>query len=154
MSNRQRSKLPDPARYAAIGTEHAEQVALFMWASQHFDEFPELRLMFAIPNGGERNVIVASNLKAEGCKAGVPDVFLPVARGPWHGLFLELKRKKSEAKSRGYATAEQLKWIKELQAQGFGAMVCLGWEVARDCVLSYLTFQKGLTDAGQAQVVS
>lgn len=41
---------------------------------------------FAIPNGGARNVVTATRLKAEGVSAGVPDLFVPELR-----LFLETK---------------------------------------------------------------
>jgi hypothetical protein len=129
----------DPHSIAKPGSpEHNEQVALFVWASFNFDKYPALRLLFAIPNGGERNIIVASNLKAEGCKSGVPDMFLPVARGNWHGLFIELKRRAGKGKVAGTPSDEQLKWISDLQDQGYGAVVCVGWESARDTLIKYL----------------
>src|SRR5262245_64718583 len=87
-----------PEILAAPGTEHAHQRAFFCAISS--PEFcPEslrppipARLCFAIPNGGARDVITAGRLKAEGVRAGVPDVCLPVARAGYHGLFLEVKR--------------------------------------------------------------
>lgn len=124
-----------PESIAAAGTEHAHQTALFCWAALAATQHPELRLMFAIPNGGERNKIVAANLKAEGVKSSVPDIFLPVARAGRHGLFIELK------KNGGRATPDQLKMIEALRAQGFGALVCVGWTYARDVILQYLTSQ-------------
>lgn len=125
-----------PESLAKAGTERAEQVALFAWAALTASQYPELRLLFAIPNGGLRNKIVAANLKAEGVRAGVPDMFLPVARGRWHGLFIELKRR-----TKNHVSSEQLKMIVQLQAQGYGAAVCIGWEVARDCILAYLNLK-------------
>ena len=91
--------------------------------------------MFAIPNGGERNKIVAANLKAEGVKSSVPDIFLPVARGPWHGLFIELK------KFKGRPTPGQLDMIADLKKQGFGACWLEGWENARDLIVNYLNWR-------------
>jgi hypothetical protein len=79
-------------------------------------------------------------LKAEGVKDGVPDIFFPVPRGGWHGLFIELKRPESNGKRAGKATPEQLKWIAGLQKQGYGAVVCVGWEEARDTIIQYLNF--------------
>src|SRR5262245_57218105 len=86
-----------PEILAAPGTEHAHQRAFF--AAISTPEFcpPALRppaparLCFAIPNGGARDVITAGRLKAEGVKAGVPDVCCPVARWRWHSLYLEFK---------------------------------------------------------------
>ena len=75
-----------PEGLAAAGTEHAHQKAIFCWAANNFNKWPELQLMFAIPNGGTRGddkksrTIRGGKLKAEGVKAGVPDIFLPVPR--------------------------------------------------------------------------
>lgn len=46
---------------------------------------------FAIPNGGQRNIIVASKLKAEGVKKGVADLFIMVGNSKYYGLFIEVK---------------------------------------------------------------
>ena len=66
--------------------EAEHQAALFRWASLVSLRLPELRLLFAVPNGGHRHRAVAARLKDEGVKAGVPDLFLPVPRGAFHGL--------------------------------------------------------------------
>ena len=73
-------------QYEAQGQE-----ALFTWAKMQESRYPELSLMYAIPNGGSRHVIEAANLKRQGVKAGVFDVCLPVAKGVYHGMYLELK---------------------------------------------------------------
>jgi hypothetical protein len=112
--------------------EHVEQVTLMQWARLHERRYPELALLHAVPNGGHRHVAVARAMKAEGVKAGVPDLDLPVARGPWHGLRIEMKAKG------GRATPEQRRWIDSLRAQGYRAEVCTGWEAARDLILEYL----------------
>lgn len=75
-------------------TEHEEQKALIEWSAWMSNARPELSLMFAVPNGGDRHPAVAAKLKAEGVKAGVPDIFLPVPRNGYHGLFIELKELK------------------------------------------------------------
>lgn len=133
---------PDPATYAKAGTEHAHQVALFMWAAQTVarGQYPELRRMFAIPNGGERNIRVAARLRAEGVKKGVLDIFLPVPIAAWHGLFIELKRPKSDERKKGVVEPEQADWITYLQSVGYGAVTCYGWESARDTLIAYLTW--------------
>ena len=80
-----------PEQIAKSGTEESHQTALFAWAALHANECPQLRLLLAIPNGGLRNKVTAGKLKAQGVKAGVPDIFLPVARGRYHGLWIEMK---------------------------------------------------------------
>lgn len=125
----------NPESIASVGTEHAHQVALFCWAALNFSKYPDLRLMFAIPVGGLRNKITAANLKAEGAKAGVPDIFLPTPRGTYHGLFIELKVGTNPA------SPAQKEWMKALKAQGYGGCVCVGWECARDTILNYLNWK-------------
>lgn len=105
---------------------------------------PELRLMYAIPNGGLRNATVAAKLKAEGVKAGVPDIFLPAARGGYHGLYIELKRTKG-----GRLSVEQVQWITDLLGQGYAVYKCEGWVKAKEIIESYLKIpcEKGRSTA-------
>ena len=72
-------------------------------------------------------------MKEMGVKAGVSDVFLPVARGGCHGLWIEMKRLRS-----GRATKEQLEWIEEMIGQGYAATVCRGWEQAAQVITRYM----------------
>lgn len=80
------------AKKAAV-SEHSLQVHCVNWFRCTYPEYGEL--LIAIPNGGKRNVIVASKLKAEGVVAGVPDLFLAIPNGTYHGLFIEMKNGKS-----------------------------------------------------------
>lgn len=120
--------------------EHDEQAGLFLWASWNFATMPELRLMFAIPNGGHRNLLVAKKMKAEGVKAGVPDIFLPVARGGFHGLFVEMKAESARPKKggKGGLSDLQCEWIGELRKQGYRVAVCYGRDEAITEVTNYL----------------
>lgn len=139
-----------PEQIAKAGTEHAHQCALMCWAADMAVAEPHLKLLFAIPNGGERDRVTASRLKAEGVKAGVPDLMLPVSRTTyervkadlppvvtrvvtWHGLFIEMKKPGT-----GRVSEEQGKWHRDLEAQGYKVVVCFGWEEARDTLLWYL----------------
>ena len=112
--------------------EHHDQVALFRWAGYQSKRLPELALMFAIPNGGKRNKATAGKLKAEGVKAGVPDICLPVANGKYHGLWIELKA------GRNKPTQPQVQWHMRLSQQGYRVAVCYSWEAARDVIEEYL----------------
>jgi hypothetical protein len=124
-------------RKPRVEREHLEQVKLFAWAEEQKATFPVLSLMFAIPNfAGRLGNLTARHgayLKAEGRKPGVPDIFLPVARGPYRGLFIELKAEGN------WATDEQLAWCTALREQGYQALVRIGFEAARDAILLYLT---------------
>jgi hypothetical protein len=114
-------------------TEHAEAVALMRMVRLHEARWPELRLLYAIPNGGDRHPVVAAKMKAEGVRAGVPDYCLPVARGGYHGLYVELKT------PTGYPSREQRAWIAALREQGYRAEVCRGWAAAWDVIREYMT---------------
>jgi hypothetical protein len=116
-----------------VASESIEQQCLFRWAQFMSREHPELDLMFHIPNGGKRDLMTAVKLKAEGVKAGVPDIHLPVARGEYHGLFIEMKKLRG-----GKTTEEQDYWLKALTDQGYKAIVCKGWEEASKAILNYL----------------
>ena len=104
-------------------TEHEEQVGLVNWFR---DRFPMV-LIFAIPNGEKRSISVARRLKAEGVKAGVPDLFVP----EWD-LWIEMKRREG-----GRLSAEQKDVIRYLE--GIGDTVIVG-EGAGDASRQILKF--------------
>ena len=112
--------------------EHLAQAALFRWAGYQTKRLPELALLFSIPNGGLRNKVTAAKLKASGVKPGVPDICLPVARGEYHGLWIEMKA------GRNKPTAPQVQWHMRLSQQGHRVAVCYSWEAARDVIEEYL----------------
>ena len=112
--------------------EAAEQTALFRWAGFMSGRFPEIEMLYHIPNGGSRNKIEAAHLKQQGVKAGVPDLCLPVARGEHHGLYIELKYGKNKP------TENQKRWINLLRSQNYKAEVAYGWEEASKIILEYL----------------
>jgi hypothetical protein len=120
----------------AKGSEHSHQSALFAWAALNVGKYPQLRWMFAIPNGGLRDMRTAVNLKAEGVKAGVPDIFLPYATyngtDGYFGLFIEMKIGKNKP------TKEQVDWLGALSSNYYCIAVCYSWEEARDVLINYL----------------
>lgn len=137
----------DPTKYAQSPSEHAQQVALFMWASQNREQYPELEWMFAIPNGGERNIAVAARLRAEGVRSGVADVFLPAGRfftnEQGHpdvraGLFIEMKKPALAGKKSTGQSETQIEFEKHITKQGYSYVVCYTFQEARDAVIAYL----------------
>lgn len=112
--------------------EHVHAVNLMRWVKLNCGSTPALRLFHAIPNGGARSKATAGKLKAEGVLAGVLDYFLPAARGPWHGLYLELKAQG------GTATTGQQTFAREAIAAGYAAVICVGWEDASRALVEYL----------------
>ena len=120
------------ARNVRIDKEGGAQEMLFRWITYQLDEYPELALLYHIPNGGKRDAKTATILKRQGVKAGVPDLHLPVARGGYHGLYIELKVGDNTT------TKKQKDWIRELNKQGYLAVVCYGWDEAAKQLLDSL----------------
>ena len=112
--------------------EDNEQIILFQWAQLQSGKFPELEMLYHIPNGGKRSKAEASRFKAMGVKAGVPDLCLPVPRGEYHGLYIELKA------ASGRTSAKQNEWLEWLSSNGYKTAVCYGWEQAAVAIKSYL----------------
>lgn len=123
-------------------TEHDEQVALFDWRDRCAPLCPPLGMLFAIPNGGKRDVVTASRLKAEGVTAGVPDLCLPVARRGYHGLYIEMKVRGGRVRS------EQRKWLAALEAEGYMTVVCWSWPEAARVIARYVDVPLPLPDSG------
>lgn len=113
-------------------TEADEQKALMQWAKWQEGRYPELKLLYHCPNGGTRNKLEAANLKRQGVKAGVPDLFLPVPRSQKYGLFIEMKV------GRNKCTDNQKKWIRNLLEQGYEVKVCYSCEEAIQVIKKYL----------------
>lgn len=87
-----------------LDDESGHQEALFNWAGYNMQRMPELEYLHHVPNGGKRDKATAIALKRQGVKAGVPDVVLPVPRGEYHGLYIELNDRKGDSSNVRYAT--------------------------------------------------
>lgn len=116
-------------------TEEQEQIALMQWAKLQENVYPELAMLFHIPNGGKRSRTEAARFKAAGVKAGVPDLFLPVPRGNYHGLWIEMKIKPNKP------TQNQLDWIFNLRERNYACEICYSFLEASEAILRYLKNQ-------------
>lgn len=114
-------------------SEADEQTMIFRWAAY----IPELRWMYAVPNGGSRNVIEAANLKRQGVKRGVSDICLPVPKGKYHGLYIELKVGKNKP------SEFQKEFISYAKEKGYAAYVCYGHQEAIKVIDEYLKLKAG-----------
>lgn len=126
-----------PERIAEVQSEHGQQTALFAWAAlpETRAQLPGIENMFAIPNGGERNLKVASNLKAEGVRAGVADAFLPVPIRQYpilrHGLWIEMKFGMNKP------TPEQVAFLTTMKESGYAIAVCYTFADAKWTIERY-----------------
>ena len=115
-----------------LDDESGHQEALFNWAAYRTGLMPELEYMYHVPNGGKRDAATAVALKRQGVKAGVPDIMLPAARAGYHGLYIELKVGKNRT------SKNQDTWLENLNAQGYKAVVCYGFNETTNMILRYL----------------
>lgn len=137
------SKVYTPEELAKAGTELAHQTALFCQCNMNLKKYPELVWYHAIPNGGSRGgskqqaMLVGARLKASGVKAGVVDTFLPVKRGKWSGLYIELK-KPGEIKK---VSSEQKSFLSFVESEGYATAVFDNWLDAWNCLVLYLEWK-------------
>lgn len=117
-------------------TENGEQQAVLEWCELNSGRYPELKLLYHIPNEGKRSKSNGALLKSIGLKKGVPDMCLPVSRGGFHALYIELKKDKNAKTS-----AEQLEWYRELNAVGNLCFIAYGADDAIRILKSYVSWE-------------
>lgn len=117
-----------------IQREHELQVVCINWFRLAFPQYG--KALFAIPNGGARNIIVASKLKAEGVLKGVPDLFLSVPSNGYHGLYIEMKVKPNKP------SPEQIELMEMYECLGYKCVVCYSSYEFMECVKAYLAKTK------------
>jgi len=108
---------------------------------------PMLNWFHAIPNGGARGdnarsrAIRGSQLKSEGVKKGVYDMFLPYPANGFHGLYIELKtpeRRPKTARGIGGVSPEQKIFGSYANSSGYKAVVAYGADEAISVLKEYL----------------
>ena len=119
--------------------EQKEQINLIRWTQQPDvrQKYPELKLLYHVPNERQCSPRQGKLLKMMGVKEGVPDLCLPVARGGYHGLYVEMKSPEKSAR----ASENQIWWVEALISQNYAACVCKGWKMARDTILRYMEME-------------
>ena len=106
--------------------EEQEQAAVVDWCDLH--GIPVVH----IPNEGRRSAYTGANLKRMGMRPGFPDLFIPVARMGYHGLFVEMKVGKNKP------TRAQIEWLRRLDAEGYAVCVRYGADEAIGSIEFYM----------------
>lgn len=143
-----------PESLAKSGTEHGMQAAVFAWSVT--SGIPELKWLFAIPNGFFGSAAQKGKMKAEGLRSGVADIMLPISRvgaicfenknnefisnKPLYycGLFVEMKQEKYRGRHNGGLSDEQEAFAHFVTGQGYKFMIAYTWIEAKDGILNYL----------------
>lgn len=111
-------------RIRMIPTEEEEQKTVISWCRIQESRWPELRLIYHVPNEGKRSKTTAAAEKAMGLRAGVSDLCLPVPRAWFHGLYVEMKALD------GKVTKEQEEFLTAVREQGYCCCACWGADAA------------------------
>jgi hypothetical protein len=127
---------PKKPRAKRVDREGLEQAALMAEIKLRYPEI--FANLHHTPNGGYRGKAEAGRLKAQGTKAGIPDLQLTMARGGYFGLFIEFKATAKPAA----VSLEQQACIGRLNEQGYLAVVCRGHFDAMECLRAYLALPK------------
>lgn len=115
--------------------EYLEQKALFEWAKNPatLKKYPAIDLMSSSLNGVRLGISQAKKAKYSGMLAGEYDIKLPVKRGSYIGLIIEMKHGKN-------TLTEEQKWYKKrMQEEGHYAVECWNWEDAKKEIENYLS---------------
>ena len=90
-------------------------------------------------------------LEAMGCRPGASDLMLYIPTASYHGLSLEMKKRRelfrSEAEASAAVAATQTAYLRQLRRVGYRAEVAYGWEEGARTICRYLGWdpaQKGL----------
>ena len=134
-----------PQNAAPRISEEEEQQAVFEWAEYYIGQYPELRRLHHVPNGGYRSKAEAGRFKAMGVKAGVPDICLPVPHRGYHGLYIEMKAKD------GKLSEKQIEWLRDLSADGYFCRVCYGADEAIAAITWYVQKERVRIDNRKTQ---
>lgn len=106
------------------------QQACVLWFDYQYNNIK--KLLYATPNGGKRDRKEAAKMKAEGVRAGVPDLTLAVPRGQWKALYIEMKILPNQP------TDDQREMMELLTKQGYYCQVVYTKEQFIELVNNYM----------------
>jgi hypothetical protein len=135
----EKRKTMTPEQIGKVQTESAQQSAFFCWCAMQARTDPRFKWVFAIPNGGLRDKREASNLVKQGVRCGVPDVFIPIPCGQYHGMFIEFKKPGIENHRDGGLKPDQVLYRDFLLSQNYGHFVAYSYLSAIEVVVNYLS---------------
>ena len=98
--------------------EAIEQAKVIAWARASERNYPYLQLLHCSLNGVKMTKAQAGRAIAQGMLSGVPDLFLPVPKNGYHGLFIEMKYGSNKV------TENQEKFLQNAANVGYAISVC------------------------------
>lgn len=117
--------------------ERHDQILLVRYARV---KYPGIRTMVCpiVFYGGnlKQRLIQGKIMKDMGYEKGTLDIFFFKARGEFHGLIIEMKKKVG-----GKESPDQIKMIQDLIREGYCVVVCRGYEEAVKMLDGYMNGQ-------------
>ena len=125
---------PTQRQLLETGSEATAQRGVIKWWATACEKFglPE-NVLYHVPNGGSRDYVEACQLKLQGVRRGIPDLFLAVPRGHFHGLYIEMKRPNG-----GTLSSDQKEFLEGAKTRMYCAFACHGSEAAIELISRYL----------------
>lgn len=111
--------------------EAIEQERVIKWARDNENNYPFLWLLHSSLNGVKLSKNQAGRAKTQGMLSGVPDLFLPVPKNGFHGLYIEMKSEK------GRVTENQHWFLTNAESLGYKIAVCYSAKEAISAIQAY-----------------
>jgi hypothetical protein len=117
-------------------TEANYQQQVVEWArlAHMSGKYPNLDLLHCSLNGVKLSGTQAKIAKGQGMLSGVPDLFLPVPKNGFHGLFIEMKSGK------GRLSTNQTWFLSKVELLGYKIAVCYSANEAIKTIENYYFF--------------
>lgn len=112
--------------------ERIEQAITLLWLEWRSPVAFEMTT--ATPMGGYRPDGSGGQLRGEGAKAGIPDLYMDIPRNGYHGLRIEMKKSDRSAQP----SDDQKGWLQRLADHGYKAVLCRGHQAAIKTISLYL----------------
>lgn len=142
-------------RATRVDREGAEQKVLMRWLFGEKARGGDLANVYDhtyhVPNGGQRSKVTAAALKGQGVKAGVSDLVVALARGGYHGLYLEFK---ATPPDHAALADSQRAWLARMEQQGYCAVLARGLEEAKAAIREYMSLPATITIGDRPALVA
>ena len=113
--------------------ESIQQTQVIEWSRWAYKtgKYPMLNMLHCSLNGVKLSGTQAKIAKGQGMLSGVPDLFLPVPKNGFHGLFIEMKSEK------GRLTDNQHWFLTNADSLGYKTAVCYSAKEAISAIQAY-----------------
>lgn len=115
--------------------ESAYQTQVVEWSRWAFKanpaRYPHLEMLHCSLNGVKLSGTQAKIAKGQGMLSGVPDLFLPVPKNGFHGLFIEMKSDK------GRVTENQHWFLTNAESLSYKTVICYSAKEAISAIQAY-----------------